>query len=188
MRATPGRSRCGSASRDFTKPLAILAFPLVVASYCVLTIFGASQARSDVGDLGPPPSEPQVKQVLTDFYSAGHPLGSTVEVRFDGPILVGQPTVHPNPPPQPWCVPRPQPIQHGVRCGHPDPGASTMYPVMALVTVTIKQGLASSALAPSKAFETTTTHNGTSCGGATQAAYCPAYYFYQDRRGNWQVA
>jgi len=63
-----------------------------------------------------------------------------------------------------------------------------MYPVMALVTVTIKQALESSALAASNPVETNTTYNGTSCAGVTQSQYCPAYYFYRDRQGNWQVA
>jgi hypothetical protein len=61
-----------------------------------------------------------------------------------------------------------------------------MYPVTALVTVTIKQALASSALAPFDPVESNTTYNGTAC--ATQSQYCPAYYFYRDGQGNWQVA
>jgi hypothetical protein len=64
-----------------------------------------------------------------------------------------------------------------------------MYPVMALVTVTIKDSLESSALAPTNPVEATTiTHNGTLCAGVTQSQYCPAYYFYRDGQGNWQVA
>jgi hypothetical protein len=152
---------------------------VVVAGYCILAAFGACQANGDVGDLGPPPAEPEIRQALTDFYRAGQPLGSMVDVRFDGPIIVGQqPTEHPNPPPGPWCV----------RCGHPDQGLSPMYPVLALVTVTVRQGLQSSALAPSNSVESNITYNGTSCPGPTRSQYCPAYYFYRDRRGNWQVA
>jgi hypothetical protein len=63
-----------------------------------------------------------------------------------------------------------------------------MYPVTALVTVTIKQALASSALAPSDPVESNTTYNGMGCAGVTQSQYCPAYYFYRDGQGNWQVA
>lgn len=179
MRATtlnPCRRACPQRASRFTKRISVLAV-LYLAAYCILAAFGASQASGDVGDLGPPPAEPEIKQTLIDFYSAGHPLGSTVDVEFNGPILVGQPTEHANPPPRPWCV----------RCGYPDQGISPMYPVTALVTVTIKQTLASSALAPSNPVETNTTYNGTGC-AVNQSEYCPAYYFYRDRQGNWQVA
>jgi hypothetical protein len=151
---------------------------LLAAGYCILAALATGSANGDVGDLGPPPAESEIKQALIDFYSAGHPLGSTVDVRFDGPILVGQPTEHANPPPGPWCV----------RCGYPDQGVSPMYPVLALVTVTINQGLQSSALSPSNSVETRGTQNGTSCAGPTQSRYCPDYYLYRDGRGNWQVA
>jgi hypothetical protein len=63
-----------------------------------------------------------------------------------------------------------------------------MYPVAALVSVTVTQGLESSALSPSKHVETNVTYNGTSCAGVTHTQYCPAYYFYRDTLGNWQVA
>jgi hypothetical protein len=62
-----------------------------------------------------------------------------------------------------------------------------MYPVMALVKVTVIQSLDSSALGP-KVVENTVTYNGTTCPGETRAQYCPAYYFYRDGRGSWQVA
>lgn len=178
MRATLRISHRGCPRRvtRSTQRISVLAV-LVVAGYCMLA-FGASWANGDVGDLGAPPAEPEIKQVLTDFYSAGHPLGSMVDVQFNGPILVGPPTDHANPPPRPWCV----------RCGYPDQGISPMYPVKALVTVTIKQGLESSALAPSNPVEARTTHNGTSCGGVIQSQYCSAYYLYRDGQGNWQVA
>lgn len=179
MRATlhPPRRGCAQRASRFTKRISVLA-ALYLAGYCMLAAFGASQASGDVGDLGPPPTEPEIKQTLIDFYSAGYPLGSTVDVRFDGPILVGQLTEHANPPARPWCV----------RCGYPDQGTSPMYPVTALVTVTIKQALASSALAPSDPVVSNTTYNGTGCAGVTQSQYCPAYYFYRDGQGNWQVA
>jgi hypothetical protein len=64
-----------------------------------------------------------------------------------------------------------------------------MYPVEALVSVTITQGLVSSALPPTSfVHTTTTTYNGTPCPGETVAQYCPAYFFYRDDQGHWQVA
>jgi hypothetical protein len=169
--------RCTQRASRFRKRVSVLAVVLV-AAYCILVAFGVSQANGDVGDLGPPPAEPEIEQVLTDFYGAGHPLGSTVDVRFDGPIRVGAPADHANPPPGPWCV----------RCGYPDQGISPMYPVSALVTVTINQGLQSSALAPSDSVESTATYNGTPCPGVTESLNCPVYYFYRDGQDNWQVA
>lgn len=143
------------------------------------TLVGAVTAHANVGELGPPPGEPEIRQALTDLYSAGKPPDFTTDVRFDGPVVVGKPTVHPNPPPQPWCV----------RCGHPDQGSSLMYPVVAIVSVTTTQGLESSALPPTSLIHTTTTsYNGTACPGETSAQYCPAYFFYRDTQGNWQVA
>lgn len=177
MRARRHPSRRGRRQRDSgcTRWVSVLAV-LFVAGYCILAGFGAGQASGDVGDLGPPPAEPEIKQALVDFYSPGHPLGSVVDVRFVGPIVVGQPTEHANPPPRPWCV----------RCGYPGQGISLMYPVTALVTVTVTQAMGSSALAPSNLVETNTTYNGSGCAGVGQ--YCPAYYFYRDGQGNWQVA
>jgi hypothetical protein len=179
--------RTDAASR-FARRLAFVAV-LVATCFVTVTIFGAVRSEAKVGELGPPPVDSEVKQALVDLYHAGQPPDFTVDVEFDGPILVGAPTVHPNPPPQPWCVPRPQPIQHGVRCGHPDPGSSPMYPVLALVSVTITQGLASSALPPSSFVNTTsTTYDGKPCPGERQAQYCPTYFFYRDEAGHWQVA
>jgi len=172
----------------FASRLAIVA---VVLDTCFATVvaLGAVRADAKVGVLGPPPVDSEIKQALIDLYHAGQPPDFTVDVQFVGPVLVGAPTVHPNPPPSPWCVPRPQPIQHGVRCGHPDLGASPMYPVLALVSVTTTQGLVSSALPPSSFdHSTTTTYDGKPCPGKTQAQYCPTYFFYRDDRGHWQVA
>ena len=165
------------ASR-FTGRLAVVAACLATC-LLAMTVFGATPSNAGVGDLGPPPADSEIKQALTDLYNAGHPPDSTIDVQFVGPILVGQPTMHPNPPPQPWCV----------RCGYPDQGASPMYPVEALVSVTVTQGLESSAL-PSTSFvhTTTTAYNGTACPGETVAQYCPAYFFYRDDQGHWQVA
>lgn len=170
------------AARPAFRVAAGLADVLALLIVCLLvtTTFGPTKANAGVGELGPPPAEPEVRQALTDLYNAGHPPDATVDVRFDGPILVGQPTVHPNPPPQPWCV----------RCGYPDQGASPMYPVLAIVSVTTTQGLVSNALPPNSFVHTSdTTYNGTACPGepATQQ-YCPTYFFYRDEQGNWQVA
>ena len=151
---------------------------LLFGCYGLMGAVGASQAIGDVGDLGPPPADSEIRQALADFYSAGQPLGSAVDVHLDGTPLVGLPTEHANPPPDPWCV----------RCGYPDQGTSLMYPVLALVTVKIKQGLESSSLAQTSPVETTNTRNGTTCANVTQSRYCPAYYFYRDGQGNWQIA
>lgn len=151
---------------------------LVAVGCSIVAAFTAGGAGGDVGDLGPPPADPEVRGVLTDFYSTGHPSDSSVDVQFEGPIMVGVPKEHANPPLRPWCV----------RCGYPDQGTSPMYPVLAQVRVTVTQGLASSSLDPRRSVETTTTYNGTLCPGENQSQYCPAYYFYRDPQGNWQVA
>ena len=146
--------------------------------FATVTTFGAVASHADIGELGPPPVESEVRQTLTDLYHAGHPPDSVIDVQFVGPILVGQPTVHPNPPPDPWCV----------RCGYPDQGSSLMYPVLALVPVTTTQGLMSSALPPTSVVHTTdVTYNGTPCPGETNAQYCPTYFFYRDSQGRWQA-
>ncbi|AMT72630.1 hypothetical protein [Mycobacteroides immunogenum] len=152
----------------------------LLAVYMMAAVaFGAIRADANVGELGPPPGESEIKQTLTDFYNTGRPPDYAIDVQFDGPILVGTPTVHANPPPQPWCV----------RCGYPDQGTSLMYPVLAIVSVMTTQGLDSSALPPNSFVHTTNTaYNGTPCPGATVAQYCPAYFFYRDGQGNWQIA
>lgn|GEM_PF-6231983 len=178
-----GRTAFLSASRR-----AVVAVFLATCLAAAINL-GAGVSHADVGELGPPPSELEIKQTLTDIYNAGHPPDWVIDVQFAGPILVGQPTMHPNPPPGPWCVPRPQPIQHGVRCGYPDQGSSLMYPVLALASVTTTQGLVSSALPPNSFVHTTTVqYNGTACPGETNAQYCPTYYFYRDGQGRWHVA
>ena len=143
----------------------------------VMLVVGIGVAGADVGDLGPPPVEQEIKQTLTDLYVAAQPVGSDTDVGFDGPILVGNPTLHTNPPPEPWCV----------RCGYPDQGASLMYPVMALVTVNMKQNLDTSALGPG-IVENASTRNGTTCPADPLPAPCPAYYFYRDGAGYWHTA
>lgn len=179
MRVTiqPTHHEYSQRVEHFMKQLSALAVLFFVGCGIVVA-FGAAQASGDVGDLGPPPGELEIKQTLADFYNAGQPLGTTVDVQFDGPILMGPPTEHAIPPPRPWCV----------RCGYPYPGTSLMYPVTAVVTVTVTHGLGSSALSPSNSVGITTTYNGTPCAAESKTQYCPAYYFHRDDQGNWQVA
>ena len=167
---------CTETTSPATKRLSVLAI-LLIAGYCVFATFGASRAIGDVGDLGPPPAVPEIQQAITDLYAAAAPLGSTVDVQFDGPIMVGSATEHANPPPQPWCV----------RCGYPDQGSSLMYPVLTLVRVTTTYGQQSSAVTPANPVDTTT-YNGMLCPGVDKPLVCTAYYFYRDGQGNWQVA
>jgi hypothetical protein len=97
VRAAPCASHRGRTHRrsGFTNRVSVLAV-LLVAGYCVLAVFGANRANADIGDLGPPPAESEIKQSLVDFYSAGQPLGSNVDVQFNGPILVA-PAEHATP-------------------------------------------------------------------------------------------
>lgn len=161
-----------------TASRALVVLVLMALGCISLATLSAGHAVGDVGELGPPPSEPEIRQVLTGFYHGGQAIDSTVDVQFDGPLLVGPPVPHANPPPAPWCV----------RCGYPDQGISPMYPVMVLVRVTVSQALDSSALGPGRLPGVTTSHNGATCAGVAQAQYCPAYYFYRDTFGNWRVA
>ncbi|WP_156749422.1 hypothetical protein [Mycobacterium sp. E1747] len=89
---------------------------LLVLTYGFMAAVVATQARAAVGDLGPPPSEPEIRQTITDFYSIGQPPGTEVNVDFIGPITLGQVVQHDN----------------------PDSSSSPMYPVNAQVRVTIK--------------------------------------------------
>jgi hypothetical protein len=170
------RSRVTRSVHDAWRSLVLTVLFLLGCSLVMTS--NAGLAAADIGVLGPPPADPEVRQALTDFYTAGHPLGSIVDVRFDGPILVGVPTEHANPPPRPWCV----------RCGYPEQGASLMYPVKAEVTVTATQGLESSALAPGTTAQTRATYNGTTCPKADPSQYCREYFFFRDGQGNWQIA
>jgi hypothetical protein len=169
--------RHGATAGGGKKLVAGLAAAIVVLASALLVGF-APRATADVGLLGPPPVEQDVRAVLTDLYQRTGPEFATVDVQFEGPILVGSPTPHANPPLEPLCV----------RCGHPDQGISGMYPVMALVRVTVRQDLATSALAPGTTADSTVTHNGTLCPGERLAQYCSAYYFYRDTNANWRVA
>ncbi|MGU3498634.1 hypothetical protein [Mycobacterium sp. C31M] len=151
---------------------------LATCSVAMISL-GATESHANVGELGAPPADWEVKQALTHLYSVGRPPDWAIDVEIVGPVLVGQPTVHPIPPPDPWCV----------RCGYPDQGSSLMYPVMAVASVTSTQGMVSSALPPSSFTHiTTTAYNGTPCAGNPHGQYCPTYFFYRDTAGRWQVA
>jgi hypothetical protein len=89
---------------------------LLFAGCCLLAAFRAIPASAGVGDLGPPPTEPEIKQTIVDFYNIGQPPGTQVDVQFFGPIIVGQVVQHDN----------------------PDSFSSPMYPVNAQVRVTTK--------------------------------------------------
>lgn len=165
------RRRC----RPIHRPLAVTLFLLAIQ---VITAFGVTFSYAGVGELGPPPSEIEVEQALSAHFSAGHPPDTHIQVGVVGPVIVGQPALHANPPPDPWCV----------RCGYPDQGASLMYPVSALVSVTTTQGLNSSALGDVSAAPSTTSYSGTSCPGVDRAQFCPMFYLYRNEHGHWQVA
>lgn len=169
-------------SQAFSRWFSRVTMVAVVLTACLFAVSGVSPvpAEAAVGELGPPPSDVEVRQALTWLYNNGKPPDADIEVAFPGPVIVGaRPMMHPNPPPDPWCV----------RCGYPDQGASLMYPVMALVSVTTTQGLVASAL-PESSYRhvVTTTYNGTACRGQHKAEYCPAYYFYRDPEGRWRIA
>lgn len=158
----------------------VLVVGVVAACFAAATVVVPVRSAAEVGELGPPPTDPEVKQALTWFYNNGKAVDTTVDVDFPGPVVVGTaPVMHPNPPPDPWCV----------RCGYPDQGESPMYPVMALVSVTTTQGFQASAL-PESSYRhvVTTNYNGTACAGEHKAEYCPAYYFYRDPEGRWRIA
>lgn len=179
MTFAPYQSRCGFTQRVTRLAVRVTVVALAFSTYSLAATVSNTESRADVGDLGAPPAESEVKQTLTDLYNAGHPPDWQIDVQIVGPILVGQPAMHPNPPPDPWCV----------RCGYPDQGASLMYPVMATASVTSTQGLVSSALPSSSVIHTTTTtYNGTPCPGETVAQYCPTYFFYRDGGGRWRIA
>jgi hypothetical protein len=148
---------------------------LVAVAGSLMALFGASNANGDIGELGPPPADPEIRGALTAYFAAGHTGGQTVDVRFDSPIIVGPVTQHPNPPLEPWCV----------RCGYPDQGISPMYPVKAVVTVTTTQDLHTSSLAGTAS--NTATYNGTTCPGVTNGQFCSSFFFYRDGSGSWQV-
>lgn len=89
---------------------------IAVAAIALTGGLSAAPAQAVVGELGPPPTIPEIQQVVTDFYNVGEPPGTQVDVQFFGPISVGQIVQHDN----------------------PDSGSSPMYPVTAQVKVTTK--------------------------------------------------
>jgi hypothetical protein len=145
---------------------------LLLAGYTASVAFGTNRAAADIGDLGPPPTQPEIERTLTDLYLRGKPLGSNVDVVFDGPIQVGQVTQH-DVPGDPQCF----------TCAQYAKVSSPTYPVFALVRVTVKYGLESSALSSASEPSYTTTFAGANCVAGRDCAY----HFYRDQQGNWLV-
>ncbi|GAB4664144.1 hypothetical protein [Mycobacterium intracellulare] len=170
MSAVP-RPRCSKrASFGLLKQLSVL-LALLFAGYCATLGLGTGPSNADVGALGPPPSEFEVRQAIAGLYAAAQPADSRVDIQFDGPILVGIPTDH-DISGNPWC---PICAQHSVN-------HTQMYPVYALVKVTTTFNLGTSAIYPSEPVQTSA-NSGTTCAGVRDCAY----YFYRDTKGNWQV-
>jgi hypothetical protein len=149
-------------------------FAALVFATCIAAVtFGASRAAADIGDLGPPPTQPEVAGALTDLYNRGKPLGSDVGVVFAGPIQVGQPTPH-DVPGGAWCF----------TCAEYAKVNTPTYPVFALVRVTVRYDVESSAVSPDSESSYTTTFAGANCVAGRDCAY----HFYRDEQGNWLVA
>lgn len=154
--------------------LLVLPLSLFVGSWLAATV-GPTHASADVGDLGPPPAEQEIKQTIADMYTSGQPLGTRVDIQFDGPITVGAVTEHERPA-DGWCA-----TCH-FAIGQRYVVSSAVYPVFAVVKVATTYGFQSSSITPSGPVETT--HDGgVSCRGG---GACP-YYFYRDAQGNWQA-
>jgi len=58
------------------------------SSWLLAALAVAGRAGADVGDLGAPPTDPEVRQTVTDLYSLGVESSAHVDVEFDGPINV----------------------------------------------------------------------------------------------------
>ena len=137
-----------------------------------MLISAVPMARADIGELGPPPTLQEVERTLTDLYLRGKPLGSEVHVTFEGPIRVG--------PPKPHDVPGRQLCP---TCAGFSIVSTPAYPVLAIVNVGVKYGLASSALNPDDEPTYATTFAGVNCQGGRDCAYT----FYRNQTGDWIV-
>ncbi len=124
----------------------------------LLMATGTGPASAAVGDLGPPPTEPDIRQLVAGLYNVGQPPNVGVEVQFFGPITVGTAVQHDNP--------------------NPDSGSSPMYPVNAQIRVTTTYPPHSERDQPSVV---TIDYYGPPPTGDG------SYYFYRDQNGNWQV-
>jgi hypothetical protein len=131
---------------------------LVFAAYWLLTTTYASSANAAVGELGPPPTEPEIRQVVAGLYNVGQPPNVGVELQFFGPITVGTAIQHDNP--------------------QPDSGSSLMYPVNSQVRVSTTYPPHSVHDQPSVL---TVDYYGPPPTGDG------SYYFYRDQNGNWRV-
>jgi hypothetical protein len=87
---------------------------LLLGGYGQLLAVDESTSAAAVGELGPPPTEPEIRQLVQGLYDVGQSPNVGVNVEFFGPITVGSIIQHDN----------------------PDSGSSPMYPVNAQVRVT----------------------------------------------------
>jgi hypothetical protein len=161
----------------------VVLIALASAGFFTRIAFCTNLAGADVDDVGPPPSEPEIRQTLIDTFSRGQPLGNVVNVEFDGPIMVGAVTAHDKAgdPSVPTC--QAQGKINPYRCKQYELVSAPMYPVFALVRVSVYQDLQASSVTASIPYESTTTHAGATC---VPHGDC-AFYFYRDGQGNWQV-
>lgn len=145
---------------------------LLLTTCTASVALGATRAAADIGDLGPPPTQPEVQQTLTDLYNRGKPLGSHVDVVFAGPLQVGPSTPH-DVPGGAWCF----------TCAEHAKVNTPTYPVFALVRVTVHYNVESSAVSPESETSYITTFAGANCVAGRDCAY----HFYRDEQGNWLV-
>lgn len=144
---------------------------MLLVGCCIIVALSGGTAAADTGNPGPPPTDPEIQQAITDLYTRGQPLGTQVSVQFVGPIMVG-PITERERPGDAWCV----------VCAQHFLISSPMYPVYALANVTTTYALESSAVIPSEPVKIAT-QAGTRCIGGGDCAY----YFYRDGNGSWQV-
>jgi hypothetical protein len=132
--------------------------PLAVFGCAMLLTAGVRPAHAAIGELGPAPTDPEIRGIITGLYDVGQPPDVGVDVQFFGPITVGSIIQHDNP--------------------SPDAGNSPMYPVNAQVRVTTTYPGHSEFDPPSVL---TVDYYGPPPTGDG------SYYFYRDQNGNWQV-
>jgi hypothetical protein len=153
----PLRERRRKQDSGTVKRYSMLAVLLLAGSWLLMAT-AVSPASASVGELGPPPTEPDVWQVVAGLYDVGQPPNVGVNLQFFGPITVGPAIPHDNP--------------------NPDSGSSPMYPVNAQIRVTTTYPGHSESDPPSVV---TVDYYGPPPTGDG------SYYFYRDQQGNWQV-
>jgi hypothetical protein len=131
---------------------------LLLTGYWLLMATDVSPASAAVGELGPPPTEPEIRQVVAGLYNIGQPPDVGVDLQFFGPITVGTAIQYDNP--------------------NPDSGSSPMYPINAQVRVITTYPPHSER---DQASVLTIDYYGPPPTGDG------SYYFYRDQDGNWQV-